>query len=45
MCLNNNETHELLLTLAKQFLACTVTQSWWSKKLFEHHLVDKVKKV
>ena len=34
-----------MLTPAKQFLACTVRQSWCSKKLFQNHLEDKVKKL
>jgi len=34
-----------MLTSAKQFLACTVTQSGRNKKLFENHLVDKIKKL
>ena len=34
-----------MLTPAKQFLACTVRQSWCNKKLFQNHLEDKVKKL
>lgn len=35
-----------MLTPAKQFLACAVTQSWRSKKkLFDNHLLDKIKKL